>query len=70
MLAARSVTPIRTVQAIAIFLLLAVAAIFAADRRAGWIGKASPLVVSVVVCGGALIASAAGLWTFWVRTVK
>ena len=69
-LAARSVTPIRTVQAIAIFLMLAVAVIFAAIAGPGWIGKASPLVVSVVVCGGALIASAAGLWTFWARTVK
>lgn len=69
-LAARSVKPIRTVQTVAIVLVLAVAAIFAAVAGPEWIGKASPLVISVVICGCGLIASAAGLWTFWARAAK
>jgi preprotein translocase subunit Sec61beta len=69
-LAARSVTPIRTVQTMAIVLVLAAAAIFAAVAGPDWIGKASPLVVSVVICGCGLIVSAAGLLTFWARAPK
>lgn len=69
-LAARSVTPIRTVQTVAIVLALAVAAIFAAMIGPEWIGKASPLVISAVICGCGLIASAAGLLAFWTRRVS
>ena len=69
-LAARSVKPIRTVQTIAIVLALAVIAIFAVVAGPAWIGKAPPLVIAVVICGGGLIISAAGLWTFWARTAK
>ncbi len=69
-LAARSVKPIRTVQTIAIVLALVVAAIFAVVAGPAWIGKAPPLVIAVVICGCGLIASAAGLWTFWVRAAK
>jgi hypothetical protein len=69
-LAARSVTPIRTVQTVAIVLLLAVVAIFAGIAGPEWIGKASPLVISVVICGCGLIVSAAGLLTFWARATK
>jgi hypothetical protein len=69
-LASRSVKPIRTVQTIAIVLALAVAATFAVVAGPTWIGKAPPLVIAVVICGCGLIVSAAGLWTFWVRTAK
>jgi hypothetical protein len=69
-LAARSVTPIQTVQTIAIVLALTAAAIFAVVAGPAWIGKASSLVISVVICGCGLIVSAAGLWTFWARTAK
>jgi hypothetical protein len=69
-LAARSVTPIRTVQTIAIVLGLVAAAIFGAMIGPGWIGKASPLVIAVVVCGGGLIVSSAGLLAFWTRAPK
>jgi preprotein translocase subunit Sec61beta len=69
-LAARSVTPIRTVQTVAIVLLLVVAAIFACITGPEWISKASPLVISVVICGCGLIVSAAGLLTFWARATK
>ena len=69
-LAARSVRPIRTVQIVAIVLALAVTICFAAIAGPAWIGKASPLVISVVICGCGLIVSAAGLWTFWARTAK
>jgi hypothetical protein len=69
-LAARSVTPIRTVQTVAIVLALAVAAIFAAMMGPEWIGKASPLVLAAVICGGGLIASTAGLLAFWARAPK
>jgi hypothetical protein len=69
-LAARSVTPIRTAQTVAIVLALVVAAIFAAMMGPEWIGKASPLVLAVVACGGGLIASTAGLLAFWARAPK
>jgi hypothetical protein len=69
-LAARSVTPIRTVQTIAIVLALVAAAIFGAMMGPEWIGKASPLVIAVVVCGGGLIVSSAGLLAFWARAPK
>jgi hypothetical protein len=69
-LAARSVKPIRTMQTIAIVLVLAMAAIFAAVAGPAWVGKAPPLVIAVVICGCGLIVSAAGLWTFWMRTTK
>jgi hypothetical protein len=69
-LAARSVTPIRTVQTIAIVLGLVAAAIFGAMIGPEWIGKASPLVIAVVVCGGGLIVSSAGLLAFWTRAPK
>src|SRR5690242_15276102 len=69
-LAARSVKPIRTVQTIAIVLTLAMAAIFAVLAGPAWIGKAPPLVIAVMLCGCGLIVSAAGLWTFWMRTAK
>jgi hypothetical protein len=69
-LAARSVKPIRTVQTVAIVLVLAVAAIFAVVAGPAWIGKASPLVITVVICGCGLIVSAAGLLTFWARATK
>jgi hypothetical protein len=69
-LAARSVTPIRTAQTVAIVLALVVAAIFAAMVGPEWIGKASPLVLAVMICGGGLIASTAGLLAFWARAPK
>lgn len=69
-LAARSVRPIRTVQIVAMVLVLAVTVCFAAIAGPAWIGKASPLVISVVICGCGLIVSAAGLWTFWTRAAK
>jgi hypothetical protein len=69
-LAARSVTPIRTVQTATIVLALVVAAIFAAMVGPEWIGKASPLVLAVVACGGGLIVSTAGLLAFWARAPK
>ncbi|MGH9695372.1 MAG: hypothetical protein ACRD5Z_14575 [Bryobacteraceae bacterium] len=69
-LAARSVTPIQTAQTVAIILVLAVAAIFTAVAGPAWIGKASPLVVSVVACGCGLIVSTAGLLAFWARYSK
>jgi len=69
-LAARSVTPIRTVQTIAIVLGLTAAAIFGAMMGPEWIGKASPLVIAVVICGGGLIVSSAGLLAFWARAPK
>jgi hypothetical protein len=69
-LAARSVGPIRTVQTVAIVLALAVATIFAVMVGPEWIGKASPLVLAVVICGGGLIASTAGLLAFWARAPK
>jgi hypothetical protein len=69
-LAARSVTPIRTVQTAAIVLGLVVAAIFAAMIGPEWIGKASPLVIVIVACGGGLIVSTAGLLAFWARAPK
>ncbi len=69
-LAARSVTPIRTVQTVAIVLGLVAAAIFAAMMGPEWIGKASPLVIAVVLCGGGLIVSTAGLLAFWARAPK
>jgi hypothetical protein len=69
-LAARSVTPIRTVQTAAIVLGLVVTAIFAAMIGPEWIGKASPLVIAVVACGGGLIVSTAGLLAFWARAPK
>ena len=69
-LAARSVTPIRTAQTVAIVLVLVVAAIFIAVIGPEWIGKASPLVVAVVACGGGLIVSTAGLLAFWARYSK
>jgi len=69
-LAARSVTPIRAVQTVAIVLGLVVTAIFAAMMGPEWIGKASPLMVAVAACGGGLIASTAGLLAFWARAPK
>ena len=69
-LAARSVAPIRTVQTVAIVLALVAAAIFAAVMGPDWIGKASPLVLVVVACGGGLIVSTAGLLAFWARAPK
>jgi len=69
-LAARSVRPIRTVQTVAMVLGLLVAAIFGAMVGPEWIGKASPLVLAVVICGGGLIASTAGLLAFWARAPK
>ena len=69
-LAARSVRPIRTVQIVALVLAVAVTVCFAAVVGPAWIGKASPLVLSVVICGCGLIVSAAGLWTFWARAAK
>jgi hypothetical protein len=69
-LAARSVTPIRTVQTAAIVLALVAAAIFVAMLGPEWIGKAPPLVLAVVICGGGLVASTAGLLAFWARAPK
>ena len=69
-LAARSVKPIRTMQTIAIVLALAVAVIFAMIAGPTWIGKAPPVIIAVAICGCGLIISAAGLWTFWMRTAK
>jgi hypothetical protein len=69
-LAARSVTPIRTVQITAIILGLVAAAILAAMMGPEWIGKASPLVLAVVACGAGLIVSTVGLLVFWARAPK
>lgn len=69
-LAARSVAPIRTVQKIALIVILAVAAIFAATLGPAWMGKESPLVVWAVICGCGLIASTAGLLAIWARSPK
>jgi hypothetical protein len=69
-LADRSVTPIRTAQTVAIILVLAVAAISTAVAGPEWIGKASPLVVSVVACGFGLVVSTAGFLAFWARYSK
>ena len=67
-LAKRSVAPILTVQKIALIVVVALAAIFAAIAGPEWIGKASAPLVAAVACACAMIVATAGVLTAWART--